>query len=86
MSLNKLKEAFADFYSIESNDLFPKKLIMDEIYPSLTVLQKELIRAQEFYQNASEYRRIRENYAPLLVSICSIDILESEYESLADLS
>ena len=69
---------------IESNELFPKNLLVDEIAPQLSVLQIEMIKEQNFYKSSSDYRKIADKEKHL--SLSSIDILENEFEILDDLS
>lgn len=73
--INNLAEGFKDFYSIGSDNLFPKSLIVDEIYPNLTSAQKDIIKNNKFYFESPEYRRLdEEHYDELMCSISSMDI------------
>lgn len=89
LHLHHIPEAFKDFYSIESNTLFPKQLIQDEIYPTLTHVQKVCIETQEFYKSAPESRRIYQDHSNsnsmILSSINSMDLTMSEFELIDDL-
>lgn len=85
MSINQIKEGFKDFYSIESCELFPKNLIIDEIWPSLSVPQQDRIRRQTFYQFSAESKKIEQSENQGLVSLSSIDLLMDQYECLQDL-
>lgn len=60
MLIGKAVEAFSDFYSIESNNVFPKELLQTEVYPNLTSVQKKLLKMQDFFVTAVEYRKICE--------------------------
>lgn len=87
LSISKVKEGFADFYSIELNELFPKNLINDEIVPSLTQIQKDYLNEQSFYKNSSEYKHI--SYSPtnnFIMHLTSMEILEEEFVKFEDLS
>lgn len=87
MSISKVKEGFADFYSIELNELFPKNLINDEIVPTLTQIQKDYLNEQSFYKNSSEYKHI--SYSPtnnFIMHLTSMEILEEEFVKFEDLS
>lgn len=88
LHLNHTAEAFKDFYSIESNTIFPKQLIQDEIYPVLTHVQKICIETQDYYKTAPEYRKIYQepSNAKILTSLNSVDLITSEYDMIEDLS
>jgi hypothetical protein len=79
-----------DFYSIESNDLFPKKLLSEEIFPMLATQHKDQLKEQSFYKNASEFRKIvdeknENSHLHMSFNATSVELLESEYEILADM-
>lgn len=83
--LNKLLDGFRDFYSIESNNLFPKQLIQDEIYANLSQTQKEYLKEQDFYRTASEFKKICDDYNnKFQTSITSVDLNMHEYEYVED--
>lgn len=85
VSMGHINEAFKDFYSIESNTLFPKQLIQDEIFPTLTHVQKVCIQTHELYKTANEYRKINEHHGTkIFTSLSSIDLLASEYDMIED--
>ena len=83
--MNKLVDSFKDFYSIESKEIFPKQLIVEQIWPSLSLLQKESIRDKPFYRNSNEYKKLNDNMGYMFQTTCSqmdtIDEEENENES-----
>ena len=85
-STGKLIESFRDFYSIEIKELFPSKLIANEIYPSLSLAQKELIKDQDFYKNAQEYKQLANTLkrVPFFPTM-SMEMIEEDFENLSDL-
>ena len=83
--MNKIKEGFNDFYSIEFNNFFPKSLITDEILPTFNDTQKDIIVDQLFYKNASDFKKVIK-MSQRSVSIISTIIDEDEYENFQDLS
>jgi len=86
-STSKLIESFRDFYSIEIKELFPSKLIANEIYPSLTLAQKELIKDQDFYKIAPEYKQISNALKRVpFIPTMSMEMIEEDFENLSDLS
>jgi hypothetical protein len=85
-SINKLIESFRDFYSIEIKELFPGKLIANEIYPSLSLAQKELIKDQDFYKNAQEYKQISNTFKRMpFIPTMSMEMIDEDFENLSDL-
>lgn len=83
--MNKIKEGFNDFYSIEFNNFFPKSLITDEILPTFNDTQKDTIVDQLFYKNCSDFKKVIK-MSQRSVSIISTIIDEDEYENFQDLS
>ena len=83
--VNKIREGFSDFYAIEFNNLFPRSLIIDEILPSLNAIQKDSIRDQQFYKNCPEFKKLIK-MSQRMMSVCSMNMIEEEYENLQDLS
>ncbi len=90
LTVNNILDGFKDFYSIELKELFPRRLIIDEILPMLTNEQKDLIQMQHFYKTASDHKRISNimnSHIALVNSKFSIDIAEEGgYINLSDLS
>jgi hypothetical protein len=88
-AIGRLKDAFSDFYQIESKELFPRSLIVDQIWPTLNSIQKETIKSQSFYANAAEHKRLNENekkeHMRFINSLNSLDIIQYEYENLSDI-
>ncbi len=88
-SIHKWIDGLRDFYSIVTDDLFPKDLLWNEIYPTMNQLQIERFKETDFYKSASEFRKIVADKSHLHASfnaMTSFELLEQEYESLADLS
>ncbi len=90
LSITNWIDGLRDFYAIVSNDLFPRSLLCNEIFPAMSGAQKEQLKEQGFYRSAPELRRIVEDNhegSHLHVSFNgnSFELLETEYESLADL-
>ncbi len=87
LSTGKIKEAFKDFYSIDSNEVFPKTFITEELWVSLSFAQKESIKADDFYRNSLEYKKISDesNKFAHLTHQTSLECIEEEYEILDNL-
>jgi hypothetical protein len=85
--MGKLKDSFEDFYAIESKELFPRSLIIDQIWPSLNMVQKEMIKTQKFYLNATEHKRLNDNPKEhrSMNTLNCFDFFQYEYENLSDI-
>lgn len=90
LAINNILDGFKDFYAIELKELFPRRLIIDEILPMLTNEQKDSIQMQHFYKTAADHKRISNiisTHIALINSKFSIDIAEEGgYINLSDLS
>ena len=87
LGTGKVKEAFKDFYSIDSNEVFPKAFITEELWVSLSFAQKESIKAEDFYKNSLEYKKISDesNKFAHLTHQTSLERIEEEYDILDNL-
>lgn len=82
-----LLEGAIDLYKIESNEIFPKQTLIDEIIPTLNASQRDVLFSQPFYKSAPDYRKIvREEKNQFLSFSSSIDLIEKEYDHLDSIS
>lgn len=83
-------DGFRDFYSIELKELFPRRLIIEEVLPMLTNEQKDSIQMEQFYKTASDHKRISNimnNHITFINSKFSIDIIDDGgFVNLSDIS
>ncbi len=97
LCLDQPINAFADLYSIESKDLFPRQLLLDEVWPSLYFIQRDLITESAFYKNSTDPIRQLEDsnttttatktkFPQFMHQNLSCDLLMEEYELCEDLS
>lgn len=62
-------------------------MIEDEIWTSLNLAQKEMIKEENFYKNSFDYKKIAQSTDKKhsLVNQNSLDSILDDYESIGDL-
>lgn len=77
-----------DFYLIESRELFPMALLVDDIWISLNFMQKELITSEDFYKNSADYKKMEDPSVKknMLVRQNTLDLIEEEFETFENLT
>jgi hypothetical protein len=95
LCLDQPIDAFADLYSIQSKDLFPRQLLLDEVWPSLYFIQRDLITESAFYKNSKDPIRqlddsnttaTKTKFPQFMHQNLSCDLLMEDYELCEDLS
>jgi hypothetical protein len=85
--LGQVRESFEDLYSIESRELFPRALLVDDIWSSLNFMHKEQLTGEHFYKTAPDYKKMDDpNIKKNLARSSSIEQVGEDCEQVENLT
>ena len=82
--MGKIIDGLADFYSIDSIEIFPKTLINHVIFPSLSSPLKDKLFEESFYIGAPDSRKCDDKEVSFLHTV-PVDASNSDFLDLSDL-